>query len=169
MRHGVRFPSSRSARPTRTLSGTFPAPAAAAGGKLEILELEGGASVNEIAILNASGEFVFFMDADILAGAKQNRVVNASILLAPHSKTRVPVSCVEQGRWHVTSEKFKTSDFVAPSSLRVVESRQDPREPGSESRALRRPGRDLGRVDCLSKRHNVVQRPPTSPTCTKPR
>jgi hypothetical protein len=92
--------------------------AAAAGGKLEIIELEGGASVNEIAILNVCEDFVFFMDADILAGAKQNRVVNASIFLAPHSKTRVPVSCVEQGRWHFTSGRFRTSDFVAPSVLR---------------------------------------------------
>jgi len=129
--------------------------AATASGKLEILELEGGASVNEIAILNASEEFVFFMDADILSGAKQNRIMNASVLLAPHSKTRVPVSCVERGRWHVTSDKFKTSDFVAPSTLRSSKADKIRQSLAHKAGHFADQGEIWGQVSFLAQRHEV--------------
>ena len=128
---------------------------ASAGGKLEILELEGGASVNEIAILNASEEFVFFMDADILSGAKQNRVVNASVLLAPRSKTRVPVSCVERGRWRVISDKFKTSDFVAPSTLRSSKADKIRQSLAHKEGHFADQGEIWADVDRMSMRHKV--------------
>lgn len=42
-------------------------------------------------------------------GAKQNRVVNLTILVPAHASLTIPVSCVEAGRWHHVSEAFAVS------------------------------------------------------------
>lgn len=73
---------------------------ALAAGTLTITEISEGGSVPELAVINEGNLPVLFLDGEELAGAKQNRVVNTTILLKEHSKTVIPVSCVEQGRWH---------------------------------------------------------------------
>lgn len=88
-------------------------------GLIEVNEVSNEGSVNHLLLINSSTEFIFLMDGDILSGAKQNRVLNTSVLIAPSSKTVIPVSCVEQGRWSRTSDKFSGSDHSAPSSLRA--------------------------------------------------
>ena len=91
---------------------------------IQVTELSAGGSVNEICVINNSIYFVFLMDGDILSGAKQNRVINTSILLGPQSKTIIPVSCVESGRWNSQSEKFDTTDYIAPIELRKSKAEQ---------------------------------------------
>lgn len=94
-------------------------PAAIAKEFIEVREISITGSVNNLELVNLSDKYVFFMDGDILVGAKQNRVLNTSVFVAPNSKINLPVSCVEQGRWRSISDKFRPSDYISPDTIRA--------------------------------------------------
>ena len=60
----------------------------------------------------------FLMAGEQLAGGKQNRVLNASIMVAAHSELPLPVSCVERGRWAYRSAHFGSTGSSSHSQLR---------------------------------------------------
>jgi len=66
--------------------------------EVEMEEVSEGGTIPEIRVTDFSEKTVLVVDGTELVGAKQNRIVNASFLLPPKSVTKVPVSCVEQGR-----------------------------------------------------------------------
>ncbi len=88
-----------------------------------ITEISQGGSVPELAVENAGETAVLLLDGEELRGAKQNRVLNTSILLAPKSRSVIPVSCTEQGRWHYVSNAFEDSGFVMSRSARIEKNR----------------------------------------------
>ena len=88
------------------------------GGLIKVEEVSEGGSVNNLKLHNDSEKYVFFFDGDILVGAKQNRILNTSVLIAPKITTGIPVSCVERGRWSYRTRHFGKSDFTAPYAFR---------------------------------------------------
>jgi hypothetical protein len=87
-------------------------------GGLVISESTGEGVVGQLIAMNHTKNYLLLTDADILVGAKQNRVVNYSLLLAPYSKTTLDVSCIERLRWHYVSDKFDAPKTVAEHMLR---------------------------------------------------
>lgn len=85
---------------------------------VEIREVSESGSVNNISVWNHSEHYVLITDGDILKGAKQNRTSNTSVLLAPHSKIILPVSCVERGRWRPVTVRFVPREYSAPEDTR---------------------------------------------------
>jgi hypothetical protein len=71
-----------------------------------VTEISQAGSVPELAFENGSAEKILLVDGDELVGAKQNRVLNLSILVGGGRKIVIPVSCVEQGRWSYRSGAF---------------------------------------------------------------
>src|SRR5262249_47569539 len=53
-----------------------------------------------------------------LVGAKQNRILNISILAPGRQSLEIPVSCVEQGRWGWQARHFGTSNRTIYAKLR---------------------------------------------------
>jgi len=76
--------------------------------------------VPELKVINKAKVSVLLLDGEELVGAKQNRVVNTTILLKKESETVIPVSCTEQGRWSYVSEEFADSGTVLSPRMRMV-------------------------------------------------
>lgn len=95
--------------------------AALAAGTLRIAELESGASVPEVSATNSGSTAVLVLDGEELAGAKQNRIVNTTVLIGAGRSVVMPVSCTERGRWHHTSERFADSGNVALREVRAAQ------------------------------------------------
>ncbi|UCF68886.1 MAG: hypothetical protein JSV80_06250 [Acidobacteriota bacterium] len=83
--------------------------AATARGAVHVREVSRGGRVPELLFVNRGDLPVLAIDGEELVGAKQNRVLNLTILVAPHTKTVVPVSCVEAGRWSYAGDEFTPS------------------------------------------------------------
>lgn len=86
---------------------------------LTIKEVSEGGSVPELMVINKAEIPILLLDGEELVGAKQNRVLNTSILLKKKSETIIPVSCTEQGRWSYSSRKFSDSDVVISPKIRM--------------------------------------------------
>jgi hypothetical protein len=85
---------------------------------LKITELDESGSVPELKVTNTSAQYVLLLDGEELMGAKQNRVLNTTILLKPNSETVIPVSCTEQGRWAYSSAEFSSSGHIMAQRIR---------------------------------------------------
>jgi hypothetical protein len=87
-------------------------------GGLVITESTDMGIVGKLTALNNTDAYLLLTDADVLAGAKQNRVLNKSVLLAPMSKTILDVSCIERGRWQYSGKNFTSPENVVNPDLR---------------------------------------------------
>ncbi len=76
---------------------------------IEITEVSAGGSVPELKATNKGKEAVLILDGEEIIGAKQNRVLNTTIMIGPESTIIIPVSCVERGRWSGHSLRMEKS------------------------------------------------------------
>jgi hypothetical protein len=83
---------------------------ALAGGSARITEVSEAGSVPELRVVNEGERPVLLLDGEELVGAKQNRIVNLSILVPAQSALVIPVSCVEAGRWHHNADAFAAAE-----------------------------------------------------------
>jgi hypothetical protein len=89
-------------------------------GTVTIAEVSEGGSVPRLALDNRGVRPVLVIDGEELVGAKQNRVLNLTILAPAGKSIVIPVSCVEQGRWGYRSRHFEDHDRVLFSKARAA-------------------------------------------------
>ena len=73
-----------------------------------VTETSAAGEVPELRLANRGAYPVLLLDGEELVGAKQNRVLNLTILAPAKTTIRIPVSCVERGRWSGTGGGFST-------------------------------------------------------------
>jgi hypothetical protein len=88
-------------------------------GWLQIVEKDGG-TVPVVWLSNRSDRTIFILGGEILSGARQDRIVRRDLLVSPWRKRlAVPVFCVEEGRWHYTSQSFGSEKNLGTYKLRA--------------------------------------------------
>jgi len=85
---------------------------------LLVTEVDEGGRVPELTVANRTGRDVLLYDGEELLGAKQNRILDVTVLVPAGAVTTVPVSCVEQGRWRAVSPAFRAAPHAAHPELR---------------------------------------------------
>jgi hypothetical protein len=82
-------------------------------------EVSESGSVPHVRVTNRGERAVLVLFGEELRGAMQNRVANASFLIAAKSETVIDVSCVEQGRWsRRPGARFEAGMGVVSNAMR---------------------------------------------------
>lgn len=85
--------------------------------KRGLLHIKESGNVPQLVVEILSPEPALFVEGDVLLGGMQNRVVDATVILS-RGVHRLPVRCVEKGRWHLTrSPRFEDSSFSMPADV----------------------------------------------------
>ena len=128
-------------------------------GAASVEEVDEAGSVPFLAVANKAAIPVLVPEGEILIGAKQNRTVNLTVLVAAGATFKLPVSCVEQGRWSYASRQFKSEAFAHPKLRNLkMKAAQESRAMGCE------PQSDQGAVWEEVEDHLYAMQAPASPT-----
>ena len=92
---------------------------AEAGDTVTITEVNEAGSVPSLTVSSAADRPVLLLDGEELIGAKQNRLLNTTVLVAAGATLTLPVTCVEQGRWAWRAKRFAASSASLYASLRA--------------------------------------------------
>jgi len=93
-------------------------------GLMDVVEVDSDGSVPDLKVVNKSPKMILILDGEELVGAKQNRIVNTTILVQGNATIVIPVSCVEHGRWSYDSPTFHSQERMMSSNLRARKSEQ---------------------------------------------
>jgi hypothetical protein len=107
---------------------------ALARGWIEITESGEHGHVPELRVVNRGDVPVLILDGEELLGAKQNRILNLTVLVPPQHVSTLPVSCVEAGRWRRESRNFVSSprtQFAAGRAAKMAQVSKSLEESGS--------------------------------------
>lgn len=91
---------------------------------LDVAEIDEGGRVSTIKVVNKSDRLVFLMAGELLIGCKQDRVINASLMVPTKGELYIPATCVEAGRWNYRSRKFSSGGSASHGFLRRMMSKQ---------------------------------------------
>lgn len=90
---------------------------------VDVTEIDESGSVPTLKVSNKAESLLFLMAGEQLRGAKQNRVLNVSIMVNARTEIPIPVSCVEAGRWSYQSPVFGSAHTQSHYSLRSMMAR----------------------------------------------
>jgi hypothetical protein len=96
-------------------------PEAQRAGTVKVSEIGWFSSVSTLKVKSTAAVPVLLLEGDIMVGLKQNRVLNVTILVPPQTTLKVPVACVEAGRWSRSTMFAKSAAYSLSPSIRSMQ------------------------------------------------
>lgn len=87
---------------------------------LLVTEVDRGGDVQTLLVDNPLETLVLLYEGEELVGAKQNRILDRTLLVGARSRQPIPVLCVERGRWSERPRVFAEARHAAYPELRRV-------------------------------------------------
>ena len=106
-------------------TGYLPLEEALRRGLVTITE-QAQATVPELVATSTAETPVVLVGGEQVIGGLQNRVLNTTILVAAHVVQKIPVTCVEAGRWHESGDRYESYEAPAMSGGEVAQGPGDP-------------------------------------------
>jgi len=91
---------------------------------IRVTEIPEVANVSELYLENHTQRAVLLLDGEELVGAMQNRVLNLSVLASAFEAITIPVTCVESGRWSLSTPEFHSESRVFYAAGRAQNAEQ---------------------------------------------
>jgi hypothetical protein len=100
------------------------------GRPINLPQYSGGASVNQLVLINRSKRPLLLLAGELVSGGKQDRIIGKDRIVPVGSEPLpLDVFCVEHGRWTGTSSQFGASKTIVHPSVReqaaVVQSQRE--------------------------------------------
>lgn len=90
-------------------------------GLARITETSPAGEVPFLLLENTGNRPIIILDGEELVGGKQNRIVNTTLVILARTSVKVPVSCIQAGRWRHEKADFDSAGSVFRARSRAVQ------------------------------------------------
>ena len=90
-------------------------------GFARITETSPGGEVPFLLLENTSDKPVIILDGEEVVGGKQNRIINTTLVILASTIVKIPVSCIQAGRWRHEKAHFDSAGSVFRARSRAVQ------------------------------------------------
>ncbi|HOI94556.1 MAG TPA: hypothetical protein PK250_07605 [Syntrophobacter fumaroxidans] len=94
---------------------------ALAQGTVRITETSEAGEVPFLFLENKGPHSVIVLDGEEVVGGKQNRIINTTLIILAHTTVKLPVSCVQAGRWRHDGAEFASGKSIFRAKSRAVQ------------------------------------------------
>ena len=90
-------------------------------GLAKITETSPAGEVPFLKLENAGDCPIIILDGEEVIGGKQNRIVNTTLVIPANCSVKIPVSCIQAGRWRHERADFESAGSVFRARSRAVQ------------------------------------------------
>lgn len=90
-------------------------------GLARITETSPAGEVPFLLLENVGERPIIILDGEELVGGKQNRILNTTLVVLAQSTVKIPVSCIQSGRWRHERANFDSSGSVFRARSRAAQ------------------------------------------------